>query len=43
MFLIGDIIELAIQIEQNAETVYRNAHRHSRGFKEWGGIRPDRP
>ncbi len=25
MFLIGDIIELAIQIEQNAETVYRNA------------------
>ena len=25
MFLIGDIIELAIQIEQNAEKVYRNA------------------
>jgi rubrerythrin len=25
MFLIGDIIELAIQIEQNAEAVYRNA------------------
>jgi hypothetical protein len=25
MFLIGDIIELAIQIEQNAEDVYRNA------------------
>ena len=25
MFLIGDIIELAIQIEQNAEEVYRNA------------------
>jgi rubrerythrin len=25
MFLIGDIIELAFQIEQNAEKVYRNA------------------
>lgn len=25
MFLIGDIIELAIQIEQNAEAVYRNS------------------
>ena len=25
MFLVGDIIELAIQIEQNAENVYRNA------------------
>ena len=25
MFLIEDIIELAIQIEQNAEKVYRNA------------------
>ena len=25
MFLIGDIIELAIQIEQNAEKVYRKA------------------
>jgi rubrerythrin len=25
MFLIGDIIELAIQIEQNAENVYRHA------------------
>jgi rubrerythrin len=25
MFLIGDIIELAIQIEKNAEQVYRNA------------------
>ncbi len=25
MFLIGDIIELAIQIEQNAESVYRHA------------------
>ena len=25
MFLIGDIIELAIQIEQNAEKVFRNA------------------
>ena len=27
MFLIGDIIELAIQIEQNAEKVYRKALR----------------
>lgn len=25
MFIVGDIIELAIQIEQNAEAVYRNA------------------
>ena len=28
MFLIGDIIELTIQIEQNAETVYRNAQKN---------------
>ena len=27
MFLTGDIIELAIQIEQNAEKVYRNAQK----------------